>query len=126
MNNPFLIISRGAPPKDSLRLNKLAELFKKTEFYLNFVSSITGFEINFSYFEWEYIIEIKNKKGFVVLLEGKDNPNMLRFFVYPKGDEQLLNPTKIINCSGILDDSLNSHFTKFWEDEMSSIYSELI
>ncbi len=129
MNNDFItfLINQNPDRKitAALRLNQIFLLFEKTDFYKQFVSS-ASFDLNPFSLEWEYTVDFKIKKGFVIFLEDENNLDLIRVFVYPKGDEILLNPTKIINCSGILDDSLNSHFTKFWEDEMSSIYSELI
>ncbi len=126
--NSFLMLQQTLEKIGSsgIRLREIARLFEKTDFYEQFVSSATGFEINCTSLGWEYIIKFKNKRSFVIFLVDQNNFDLIRVFVNPKRDELLCDPTKIIKYSGILDDSLNSHFTKLWEDEMSSIYSELI
>jgi hypothetical protein len=124
-NEPAILVFQN-PRKNgkinaALRLNEIASLFEKTDFYKQFVSK-AGFELNPISFEWEYIIEFKKKTGFVVLMEDNHNLDLVKAFIYPKGNEILTKPNKFINCSNILDDSLNSHYTKLWENEMSSIY----
>ena len=89
MNN----ISVGIIPTkgiiESKVLNGLSKEFRKTPSYKRFVLK-EGFELNPFDLKWEWIINFKNKSGFVVLNE---KPSVVMMYVYKSKED--LDPKRL-------------------------------
>lgn len=103
----FMNPNPGSGVKASKILNDYSTRLRKEDFFTKFVKS-EGFDINPIDFTWEYIIEFKNRSGFLVFREI--GLNTLKLFVYPSANS--LRPKQFIIKNAIPIDGVENGLTR--------------
>ena len=106
-------------------LNILREYMDETPFFKKFVSE-HGFELNPRHFTWEYHIKFNQRNGFIVLSEDSKDPDNLMFFLYPKGDEILTQPTGVCRVHDMELPMHKAYYKRSFEKLLKSLYKEFI